>query len=345
MDVVTAAGMLDELMPMHLSVSKAGVILHAGPTLQKLQPHLKLKGAAFEDVFEIVRPRTLELGTDLFPAVGTKVHLGFKANGGVGVKGVIVAAPEGDAVVINLSFGIGVLEAVGDYGLTSADFAASDLTIEMLYLVEAKSAAMEASRQLNLRLQGAMIAAQEKAYTDGLTGLKNRRALDYLLEQMLGSKQPFTLMQLDLDFFKAVNDTLGHAAGDAVLCEVARVLNEETRDSDTVARVGGDEFIILLGGYLPDNRLEEIAGRFIQKIEVPVIFEGEECKISASIGMASTHIYDAAATASDLMADADAALYSSKRKGRACFTIFEKAQKSSAIQKAEKSSEEHVSLM
>lgn len=97
------------------------------------------------------------------------------------VKGLLVAGPSEGQSIVNLSFGISVVDAVSDYSLNSADFAATDLTIEMLYLVEAKSAAMEASRKLNLRLQGAMIAAEEQAFTDTLTGLKNRRAMDHVL--------------------------------------------------------------------------------------------------------------------------------------------------------------------
>jgi len=76
---------------------------------------------------------------------------------------------------------------------------------------------MEASRTLNQRLQGAKIAAEEQAFTDTLTGLKNRRALNLVLARLSEAKVPFTVMQLDLDYFKAVNDTYGHAAGDHVL--------------------------------------------------------------------------------------------------------------------------------
>ena len=73
----------------------------------------------------------------------------------------------------------------------------------MLYLVEAKSAALEASRKLNLRLQGAMIAAEEQAFTDTLTGLKNRRAFDYIMERQIVSGHGFALMQIDLDFLQS----------------------------------------------------------------------------------------------------------------------------------------------
>ena len=116
----------------------------------------------------------------------------------------------------------------------------------MLYLVEAKSAAMDESRALNSRLQGAKIAAEEQAFTDTLTGLKNRRALDHVMARLLAMGEVFSCMHVDLDYFKSINDTLGHAAGDHVLQVVAQVLVAETRAPDTIARVGGDEFVILV---------------------------------------------------------------------------------------------------
>lgn len=130
------------------------------------------------------------------------------------------------------------MEGVQDYGLSSADFAATDLVIEMLFLVEAKSAAMDASRNLNNRLQGAKLAAEEQAATDTLTGLKSRRAADHILAAALAEDSEFSLMHLDLEFFKSVNDTQGDAAGDYVLQEVAKVMRAETRKVDMIARVG-----------------------------------------------------------------------------------------------------------
>lgn len=140
---------------------------------------------------------------------------------------------------LNLSFGIGVAEAVRRHALTVEDFAATDLTVEMLYLVEAKTAVMDELRNLNRRLQGAKVAAEEQALTDQLTGLRNRRALDLQMKALIRLGASFGLMHIDLDFFKQVNDTLGHAAGDHVLREVARVLTQETRATDMAARVGG----------------------------------------------------------------------------------------------------------
>lgn len=128
-----------------------------------------------------------------------------------------------------------MVQAVRAHGLTGSDFAPTDLAVEMLYLVEAQSAAFRESRGLNDRLHGQKIAAEEQAYTDTLTGLKNRRAMDLSLAKCLSSGARFALLNLDLDYFKNVNDTLGHAAGDHVLQVVAKILLEETRQNDSIA--------------------------------------------------------------------------------------------------------------
>jgi diguanylate cyclase (GGDEF)-like protein len=312
------AACLDILCPMHLILDAQGGIVHAGPTLQKLRPGMALPGMAVLDVFDVIRPKLTAID-GLLARQGEKLHLQFRADPKTVLKGVL--SPCGDLYLLNLSFGISVLESIRDYELTNADFAATDMMIEMLYLIEAKSAAMEASRTLNMRLQGAKIAAEEQAFTDTLTGLKNRRAMDHVLGRLTASRKPFALMHLDLDFFKAVNDTMGHAAGDHVLQHIAQIMVDEVRQEDTVARVGGDEFVLIFQSIGSRETLSRIAARLIERMEVPIPFGGQECNVSASIGIVLSTDYDDP-TAADLLNDADEALYASKRKGRACYSFF-----------------------
>ncbi|QIE45264.1 diguanylate cyclase [Pseudohalocynthiibacter aestuariivivens] len=326
-------GLLDMLCPMNVVLDATGHIVHAGPTLRKLGPDVVALGPRFSERFEIRRPRIDGSMDALRAHAGEKLHLQLRGPTRTDLKGVLMPLPETDGAqgsgmgppggaVVNLSFGISVVEAVRAFNLTSADFAATDLTIEMLYLMEAKTAAMEASQTLNLRLQGAMIAAEEKAYTDQLTGLKNRRAADYLLEQLVDSEQEFALMHLDLDFFKAVNDTMGHAAGDHVLREVARIMVAETRNEDTVARVGGDEFLLIFARLTDPERVRDIAARLISLLEVPMAFNGQTCRISASAGSVLSCDY-AYPTLTRMMEDADIALYAAKENGRGRHMAFE----------------------
>lgn len=319
------AALLDVLCPMHAVLDAEGHILHAGPTLQKLHPGNPMQGRSFAALFDLRRPRTDGSMSSLLQTAGQRLHLQLNAPPRTDLKGVLVPmprgfAPEGGAIV-NLSFGISVVDAVRDFALSSADFAATDLTIEMLYLVEAKTAAMEASRMLNLRLQGAMIAAEERAYTDTLTGLKNRRALNHIMPRLLEARQDFALLHLDLDFFKAVNDTLGHAAGDHVLQHVARLMIEEVREEDTIARVGGDEFVLVLNRVTEVRRVHDIATRLIARLQVPIPFNGQECRISGSVGSVLSRGYENPDLAR-MMEDADIALYAAKAQGRGCHIAY-----------------------
>jgi len=112
--------------------------------------------------------------------------------------------------------------------------------------------------KMALRLQGAKARAEEQALTDVLTGLGNRRAMERALSTLMQNGGGFALIHLDLDYFKQVNDTLGHAAGDHVLAEVASLLRASVRGADLVARVGGDEFVILLAGVQDRGLLERV---------------------------------------------------------------------------------------
>lgn len=319
---VPSAMMLDVLCPMHVALSKTGHITHAGPTLRKLRPGQEWIGLRFLEVFRLLRPHEVTSMVQLGRLAGQKLHLELREPPGTALKAVAMHNPQGDGFVVNMSFGMSVIDAVRDFELSSKDFAPTDLTIEMLYLVEAKSAAMEASRKLTNRLQGAKAAAEKQAFTDALTGLKNRRAMDMGLARLMSTGEPFSMMHVDLDFFKEVNDSLGHAAGDYVLSQVAEALRAVTRQLDLIARVGGDEFVILMPGLLNRGVLESIGQRLIEALEEPMEFNDQTCRISGSIG---TVIWDGHTRTNPdvLLDDADVALYASKNAGRGCQTFYE----------------------
>lgn len=314
-------GAIDQLMPMHLCLSQQGAIVSAGTTLAKLFPDASLIGRTVFEVFEVRRPAAISTMPDLVAHIGKRFFLGLRGSPLAAMRGIALPYGHGKGLLINLSFGIGVIDAMRHHALTAADFAPTDLTVELMYLVEAKSAVMEELRNLNLRLQGAKVAAEEQALTDTLTGLRNRRALEQDLDGLARQASPFGLMHIDLDYFKAVNDTLGHAAGDHVLREVAKVLCAETRAGDKVARVGGDEFVVVLPALADTTLLQQIAARIIARLNTPMEFENQPCRIAASIGMTLSLSYAAPDTV-QMLVDADLALYASKRAGRAQATLF-----------------------
>lgn len=319
---------LDKLCPMHVVLTSKGHIAHAGPTLAKILPGQTLIGQRFFELFELRRPRMDGTMAMLRSSKSKRLHLMLRQPPRTEIKGVLVPLPSdgtmgpADGAIINLSFGISVVDAVRDFNLTSADFALTDLTVEMLFLVEAKSAAMEASRKLTQRLQKAKFSAEELAHTDTLTGLYNRRSLDPMVERMVDYGETFAFLHLDLDFFKQINDTLGHLAGDQVLRHVATALGQETRGADKIFRIGGDEFVILLSPMPKPEELDDIAQRLISRLERPMQIEGKACRISASIGSALSVDYDPPEMVA-MLRDADTALYEAKSRGRGCHVQFQ----------------------
>jgi diguanylate cyclase (GGDEF)-like protein/PAS domain S-box-containing protein len=166
-------------------------------------------------------------------------------------------------------------------------------------------------------------AAQELAARDPLTGLLNRRGYDSFLAQLLVPSRRdarVALLQIDLDHFKAVNDSFGHDAGDRVLREVARVFERIARRSDVVARIGGDEFAVLLPGIESAAKALEIANAIIASVSQPIdIGGGLSAQIGASIGIAITG--DAPETSAAFQRRADFAMYAAKQRGRGCAYI------------------------
>ncbi len=313
----------DRLMPLNLRLDGAGLITGYGPTFAKLLDEDGLIGVPLFAAFEVRRPAGLRSLADLAARAGERLKLILRRSPRpVAFRGIAMPLGEGSGMILNLSFGIGVVDAVRNHALTHADFAATDLAVEMMYLVEAKTAAMEALRGFALRLQGDKQMAEKQAMTDTLTGLRNRRALAQALERLTRSGAPFGLMHIDLDFFKAVNDTLGHAAGDYVLRRVAELLSAETRSEDFVARVGGDEFVAVFPELTATASLESVARRIIESLTKPIYYEGRACQISASIGITMTDAYHEPEI-SRMQHDADVALYASKRAGRGRAQVYQ----------------------
>ncbi|WP_418136818.1 diguanylate cyclase domain-containing protein [Agrobacterium sp. El2ro-1b] len=176
-----------------------------------------------------------------------------------------------------------------------------------------------------LRLQKAnftmSLAARElrdAAMTDPLTGFYNRKALDSIVDLELGAalceKETFGVLYLDLDGFKAINDTLGHAAGDKVLVEAAARIRDVVRAEDTVVRMGGDEFAIFVPRPTSASIIGSLAERLLEAFRQPFHVEGENVLARLSIGGAIAP--QAGADRPTLLRSVDEALYQAKKSGR-----------------------------
>lgn len=156
------------------------------------------------------------------------------------------------------------------------------------------------------------------AFNDGLTGVANRKRIEDHLAETLGSatarETGVAVFLLDLDRFKPVNDALGHAAGDAVLCEVARRMEALVGERGLVGRLGGDEFAIVLDDADCPEVAAQLAADLVDAVSAPIVWNGEIIRVSASVGVALSQRGEAAA--GELMREADQAMYTVKRRGR-----------------------------
>ncbi|TIW19929.1 MAG: EAL domain-containing protein, partial [Mesorhizobium sp.] len=162
------------------------------------------------------------------------------------------------------------------------------------------------------------------AVHDGLTGLHNRTFLtdhfDTLIKGAHRRRERLAVIQFDLDRFKQINDTLGHAAGDYVLVVTAQRMRDSCRASDLCARLGGDEFVMILNGAGSTEDIHALAKRILGEINEPIVFQGTTIMPGASAGIAVYPID--ADNAQDLLVHADLALYSAKKMGGGSFSFF-----------------------
>jgi diguanylate cyclase (GGDEF)-like protein len=199
--------------------------------------------------------------------------------------------------------------------------------IVLVWLVALKR---QVRQQTNLlREQAELLRESEQRFRhmalhDALTGLATRLLLEDRLDAAVETanrhQTGLALLMVDLDRFKETNDTFGHQAGDEVLRVTADRLLEAVRKSDTVARIGGDEFVVLLADLRDPQIAERIAANIVETLAVPISFEGREMPVTVSVGVCA---YEAGKLDADTMLkNVDVALYSAKKQGRNCFVVF-----------------------
>jgi diguanylate cyclase (GGDEF)-like protein len=163
-----------------------------------------------------------------------------------------------------------------------------------------------------------MRALEEMVHVDSLTKLFNRRHFDLALEREIARAQrqqlPLSLVMVDVDRFKSVNDAYGHVSGDEVLCHVAEIMRASARKSDVLARYGGEEFVLILVGT-PSDRARQVAERVRKAVEDQPVRLGAKGSIPVTISLGVAD-YDGAEAPLALIERADAALYRAKAGGR-----------------------------
>lgn len=185
------------------------------------------------------------------------------------------------------------------------------------------------------------------AQHDALTGLPNRMKLRQRLEQALERarrfNQPVAVVSIGLDNFKRVNDSLGHSAGDDLLIAFAERLRSSTRHNDTVARIGGDTFVVVMPNCGSKDDATRAAGRLSGKLQNALQLAGKELSVTASLGLALFPEWGQ--DAASLLRHADAAMYAAKRSGRNCLQLFSEALMESAADELELESDLRRSLI
>jgi diguanylate cyclase (GGDEF)-like protein/PAS domain S-box-containing protein len=174
---------------------------------------------------------------------------------------------------------------------------------------------------------------KRQAFHDSLTGLANRALfadrLEHAISRAERSPTALAVLFLDLDDFKTVNDSLGHSEGDLLLVAVADRLRASLRGSDTIARMGGDEFAILIEDPIDDETPMDVGRRMLAQLEPPFAHGGKELFVRASIGIATTRSRDH--TADEVLRNADVAMYTAKTKGKNRLEVFEPGMHTAAL--------------
>ncbi|MCC2610666.1 EAL domain-containing protein [Neorhizobium petrolearium] len=186
----------------------------------------------------------------------------------------------------------------------------------------------------------------QQAISDHLTGLLNRQGFEAMLDRKISeadrTRTEVACLFVDLDRFKAINDNLGHAAGDSVLCQFVERTRPLLRHTDSASRLGGDEFAILIAGESTERRATELAQKIVDTFEVPFRIQGTGVRLSASIGLAFYPSH--AASAAELLQKSDMAMYARKRDGKNGAQVYDPAILDQTRERAEIESDIEVAI-
>lgn len=318
-DIKLALPDLDRAFPFSILVNAAGRVTHLGPSFAKLARSDDLLGESVFDVVTFRKPRRID-AENLFQGLKHQrltcdiAHAGDVVPISLYGTAFVVDTGKGPNILIALTPGVNARVVVEDMGLRMSDFGAADGSADLLPLLAMQAQMLEDSKKKSERLAAARDDMESLANQDALTGLPNRRALLRFLDEAL-AQGPLSLLHIDLDRFKEINDTHGHAAGDVALRHAADALCKVFGDDAMSARIGGDEFVAVLKGEIAEDKLHALAHKTIATVSLPFAFAGEHLSVGASIGLAQSTGQEKISS-DELLHYADLALYEVKRAGR-----------------------------
>ena len=233
--------------------------------------------------------------------------------------------------------------------LTLADHgSAADRAVLCLLMLAMTAAAVLRIVQALQTAESSEARLVHQAHHDSLTGLPNRRMMEQHLSQLLdrtaADSTSVALLYLDLDRFKLINDTHGHGHGDELLIDVAQRLRTSVRPTDLVSRIGGDEFMIVLGDVVGVFQALDLADRLRASLRAPFVVRGMSFYVSASIGLAFASGDDPAATTEALVRDADTAMYQAKDAGRDAVAIYDESMRARMTERVELERDLHLAV-